>query len=97
VSSALDNGYRLIDTAAAYHNEEGVDEAMRRSGIPREEIFVTSKLWNTDHGYDQAMRGFEASLAKLGLEYIDLYLIHWPLPMKGLATLTCNPRRTPLD
>jgi diketogulonate reductase-like aldo/keto reductase len=88
VSSALDNGYRLIDTAAAYHNEEGVGEAIRRSGIPREDIFVTSKLWNADHGNDQAMQGFETSLAKLGLDYLDLYLIHWPLPMKGLATET---------
>lgn len=88
VSVALENGYRLIDTAAAYHNEEGVGEAIKNSGISRQEIFVTSKLWNSDHGYDKAIKGFETSLKKLGLDYLDLYLIHWPLPMKGLANET---------
>jgi diketogulonate reductase-like aldo/keto reductase len=88
VSIALETGYRLIDTAAAYRNEEGVGEAIRQSGIPREEIFVTSKLWNSDHGYDSAMEGFERSLDKLGLDYLDLYLIHWPVPMRGLAVET---------
>ncbi len=88
VSTALEAGYRLIDTAAAYGNEEGVGEAIRQSGIPREEIFVTSKLWNSDHGYDKAQEGFERSLEKLRLDYLDLYLIHWPLPMRGLAVET---------
>jgi diketogulonate reductase-like aldo/keto reductase len=88
VSVALENGYHLIDTAAAYRNEEGVGEAIKNSGIPREELFITSKLWNTDHGYDRAIQGFETSLNKLGLDYLDLFLIHWPLPMKGLFTET---------
>ncbi|HLJ66518.1 MAG TPA: aldo/keto reductase [Chloroflexota bacterium] len=88
VSTALEAGYRLIDTAAAYGNEAGVGEAIRRSGIPRDEIFLTSKLWNADHGYEKAVKGFETSLDKLGLEYLDLYLIHWPLPMRGLAAET---------
>jgi 2,5-diketo-D-gluconate reductase A len=88
VTTALKNGYRLIDTATIYQNEEGVGKAIRNSGIPREEVFVTTKLWNTNHGYDNALRGFEASLNKLGLDYIDLYLIHWPNPKKGLAIET---------
>ncbi len=88
VSVAFENGYRLVDTAAAYHNEEGVGEAIRTSGIPREEIFVTTKLWNSDHGYGNVIKGFETSLKKLGLDYIDLYLMHWPLPMKGLTAET---------
>ena len=88
VSVAFENGYRLIDTAAAYQNEEGVGEAVRKSGIPRDELFITSKLWNADHGYDNAIRGFEASLQKLGLDYLDLYLVHWPVPMRGRATET---------
>jgi len=75
---ALQSGYRLIDTAAAYGNEEDVGEAARKSGIPREEIFITTKLWNTDHGYERALAAFERSLKKLGLSYVDLYLIHWP-------------------
>jgi len=81
VEAALASGYRLIDTAAIYKNEEGVGEGIRRSGVSREEIFVTSKLWNSDQGYDAAIKGFEASLERLGLDYLDLYLIHWPLPM----------------
>ncbi|WP_052889256.1 aldo/keto reductase [Thermogemmatispora carboxidivorans] len=88
VLAAFENGYRLIDTAAAYRNEEEVGEAIRQSGLPREELFITSKLWNTDHGYDQALKGLETSLKKLGLDYLDLYLIHWPLPMKGLTVQT---------
>ena len=75
---ALQSGYRLIDTAAAYGNEEDVGESARKSGIPREEIFITTKLWNTDHGYERALAAFERSLKKLGLSYVDLYLIHWP-------------------
>jgi diketogulonate reductase-like aldo/keto reductase len=75
---ALQAGYRLIDTAAAYGNEEDVGEAVRKSGIPREEIFITTKLWNTDHGFDRALAAFERSREKLDLSYVDLYLIHWP-------------------
>ncbi|MDB5184158.1 MAG: glyoxal reductase [Candidatus Saccharibacteria bacterium] len=80
VHAAIDNGYRLIDTAALYANEDGVGEAIASSGVPREEIFLTTKLWNADHGYDNALRAFDASLERLGTEYVDLYLIHWPVP-----------------
>jgi 2,5-diketo-D-gluconate reductase A len=83
VATALEAGYRSIDTAAAYGNEEGTGQALAASGIPRAELFVTTKLWNSDHGYDSALRAFDASLARLGLEYVDLYLIHWPLPARG--------------
>jgi len=79
VQWALEAGYRLIDTAQYYRNEKAVGEAIRRSAIPREEIFVTTKLWNTDHGYDRARSAFEASCQRLGLDVIDLYLIHWPV------------------
>ena len=78
VSDALAAGYRLIDTAAAYFNEEAVGAAIRKSGIPREEIFVTTKLWIQDAGYENAKKAFQTSLNKLGLDYIDLYLIHQP-------------------
>ncbi|WP_030807146.1 aldo/keto reductase [Streptomyces sp. NRRL S-337] len=88
VGQALAAGYRSIDTAAAYGNEEGTGKALAASGIPREELFVTTKLWNSDHGYDAALRAFDASLTKLGLEYVDLYLIHWPVPAKGIYTET---------
>ncbi|MER6310921.1 MULTISPECIES: aldo/keto reductase [unclassified Streptomyces] len=84
VGQALAAGYRSIDTAAAYGNEEGTGKALAASGLPREELFVTTKLWNSAHGYDAALRAFDASLTKLGLEYVDLYLIHWPVPSKGL-------------
>lgn len=80
VHTALDLGYRLIDTAALYRNERGVGEGMRRSGVPREDIQLTTKLADPDHGYDQARRAFDASLERLGVDYVDLYLIHWPLP-----------------
>lgn len=80
VGSALEVGYRLIDTAKMYGNEGDVGAAVRESGIPREEIFVTTKLWNDDHGYEAALRAFEGSRKELGLEYVDLYLIHWPVP-----------------
>ncbi|NEY34799.1 aldo/keto reductase [Streptomyces sp. PRKS01-65] len=80
VATALEAGYRSIDTAAIYGNEEGTGKAIAASGLPREELFVTTKLWNSDQGYDATLRAFETSLAKLGLEYVDLYLIHWPLP-----------------
>ena len=78
VSAALECGYRHIDTAAAYGNEESVGKAVRESGIERSEIFVTSKVWNTERGYDKAMAAFEATMEKLGLDYLDLYLVHWP-------------------
>jgi 2,5-diketo-D-gluconate reductase A len=78
VYDALQTGYRLIDTAAAYMNEEAVGKAIKRSGVPREELFITTKLWIQDAGYENAKKGFEKSLKKLGLDYLDLYLIHQP-------------------
>lgn len=81
VSSALDAGYRLIDTALMYNNEQGVGQAIRESGIDRNELFVTTKLWSDLLGYQSALDGFETSLTRLGLEYVDLYLIHWPASM----------------
>ena len=75
---AVETGYRHIDTAAVYDNEKGVGEGIRQCGVPREELFVTSKVWNTERGYDSTMRAFEKTLTDLGLEYLDLYLIHWP-------------------
>ena len=80
VAHALDLGYRHIDTAALYGNEEDVGRAVRESGIAREQIFVTTKLWNADQGYASALEAFERSLDRLGLDYVDLYLIHWPEP-----------------
>jgi 2,5-diketo-D-gluconate reductase A len=88
VRRALDTGYRLIDTAAAYGNEEGVRDAVRASGLDRGEVFITTKLFNDDHGRDPARRAFEQSLSKLGGDYIDLYLIHWPVPSRGLYVET---------
>ncbi|MFH9674187.1 aldo/keto reductase [Streptomyces sp. NPDC017405] len=82
VGTALEAGYRSIDTAAIYGNEAGTGKAIAASGLPREEIFVTTKLWNSDQGYDSTLRAFDTSLAKLGLDYVDLYLIHWPLPSR---------------
>lgn len=82
VRTALDAGYRSIDTAAIYGNEEGTGKALTGSGVPREELFVTTKLWNSDHGYDAALRAFDESLRRLGLDHVDLYLIHWPAPAK---------------
>ncbi|WP_308314563.1 aldo/keto reductase [Streptomyces gilvus] len=82
VATALEAGYRSIDTAAIYGNEEGTGKAIAASGVPREEIFVTTKLWNSEHGYDATLRAFDASLEKLGLDYLDLYLIHWPTPAR---------------
>jgi 2,5-diketo-D-gluconate reductase A len=82
VTTAIDSGYRLIDTAAVYGNEEGVGRAIAASNVPREELFITTKLWNADHGYDNTLKAFEKSLARLGLDYVDLYLIHWPVPAK---------------
>ncbi|HLE53641.1 MAG TPA: aldo/keto reductase [Thermoplasmata archaeon] len=77
---ALHAGYRLIDTAKLYGNERDVGIAVKESGIPREDVFVTTKLWNSDHGYEPALRAFDESLKRLDLGYVDLYLIHWPVP-----------------
>ncbi|MFF7776545.1 aldo/keto reductase [Streptomyces tanashiensis] len=84
VTAALEAGYRSIDTAAIYGNEAGVGRALSTSGLAREDLFVTTKLWNADQGYDATLRAFDDSLAKLGLEYVDLYLIHWPTPARDL-------------
>ncbi|KAB7705044.1 aldo/keto reductase [Bacillus aerolatus] len=78
IQSALRTGYRLIDTAAIYENEQTVGDAVKESGISREEIFITSKVWNSDQGFDQTLKAFEVSLNKLQTNYMDLYLIHWP-------------------
>ncbi|WP_105970149.1 aldo/keto reductase [Streptomyces geranii] len=83
VATALETGYRSIDTAAIYGNEEGTGKAIAAAGVPRADLFVTTKLWNGDQGYDSTLRAFDTSLDKLGLEYVDLYLIHWPQPAKG--------------
>ncbi|MBC9729869.1 aldo/keto reductase [Streptomyces sp. TRM68367] len=83
VRGALDLGYRLVDTATNYRNETGVGRAVARSGIPREEIVVTTKLPGRHHGYEETLASFEESRRRLGLEYVDLYLIHWPLPRVG--------------
>lgn len=80
VVAALDAGYRHIDTAAFYENERGVGEGVRRSGLDRSEVFVTSKVWWTENGYDSTLRSFDASLERLGFDTIDLFLIHWPAP-----------------
>ncbi|HYC80791.1 MAG TPA: aldo/keto reductase [Solirubrobacterales bacterium] len=84
VEEALAVGYRHVDTAAAYRNEAGVGAAIAASDIPREELFVTTKLWNSEHGHDSALQACARSLEALGLEYVDLYLIHWPLPAADL-------------
>lgn len=80
VETAFKAGYRLIDTAAVYRNEAGVGRAVAYSGIPREELFITSKVWNDDQGYDSTLKAFDDSLERLGMDYLDLYLIHWPKP-----------------
>jgi diketogulonate reductase-like aldo/keto reductase len=85
VKAALAAGYRHIDTAAIYGNEESVGRAIRESGVARKDIFLTTKLWNDDHGYDSTLRAFEASSKRLGTDYFDLYLIHWPNPVKFRA------------
>lgn len=87
VESAIANGYRLIDTAAVYFNERQVGEGIRQSGIDRSEIFVTTKLWISGYGYESALRAFDVSLRKLGLDYVDLYLLHWPMPSDFDATV----------
>lgn len=88
VREALQLGYRLIDGAAIYGNEVGVGEGVRSSGLPREDIYVTTKLWNAEQGHDAALRAFDASMDRLGLDYLDLYLIHWPLPATDLYVET---------
>lgn len=84
VRTALEAGYRHVDTAAIYGNEEGVGEGLRAAGLPRNEVFVTTKVWNEEQGYDQALRATRESLRRLGLEQVDLLLIHWPSPWRGL-------------
>jgi methylglyoxal/glyoxal reductase len=83
VKTALEIGYRSIDTAAIYRNEEGVGKAIAESRVPREELFITTKVWNADHGYEATLAAFDVCLEKLGLDYLDLFLIHWPLPSQG--------------
>jgi diketogulonate reductase-like aldo/keto reductase len=86
VEAAIASGYRLVDTAAAYDNERQVGEGIRRCEIDRADVFVTTKLWLSDYGYESALRAFEASLRRLGLDYVDLYLLHWPVPASFDAT-----------
>src|SRR5690625_2168347 len=86
VSEALKVGYRAIDTASYYENEKEVGEAIRTSGIPREELFITTKVWNDEQGYDETLRAFERSLELLGIDYFDLYLTHLPVPDKFIDT-----------
>ncbi len=83
VEQALDAGYRHIDTAAAYRNEKGVGAAIDASGLAREDLFVTTKLWNSEQGFETTLAAFETSLGRLGFDYVDLYLIHWPVPSEG--------------
>ncbi|MGX4668208.1 aldo/keto reductase [Cerasibacillus sp. JNUCC 74] len=80
VEKAIEVGYRSIDTAKIYENEQGVGKAIANSNVPREELFITTKVWNTDQGYENTLQAYEESLEKLGLTYVDLYLIHWPTP-----------------
>ncbi|MGR9047827.1 aldo/keto reductase [Halobacillus faecis] len=80
VTKAIETGYRSIDTAAIYGNEKQVGEAIRQSDVARDELFITTKVWNTDQGFENTLKAFETSLDKLGLDYVDLYLIHWPTP-----------------
>lgn len=80
VRAALQAGYRHVDTARIYQNEADVGAALRESGVPREQVFVTTKLWNSDHGYDRTLRACDQSLARLGIAHVDLYLVHWPAP-----------------
>jgi 2,5-diketo-D-gluconate reductase A len=83
VEGAIEAGYRHIDTAALYNNERGVGAGVRSSGVPRDELFVTTKVWDDDHGYDETLRAFETSLDLLQMDYVDLYLIHWPCPKQN--------------
>ncbi len=88
VTTALEAGYRSLDTAALYGNEEGVGAAVAKSGLPRDELFITTKVWNSDHGFDRTLRAFDTSMAKLGLDVLDLYLVHWPVPSRDLYVET---------
>ncbi|WP_150298833.1 aldo/keto reductase [Pseudomonas profundi] len=83
VLDAFDIGYRHVDTAAIYKNEQGVGDAIASAGLPREQLFITTKLWNDQQGYDSTLRAFDESMAKLQLDRLDLYLIHWPCPQRG--------------
>jgi len=83
-SEALENGYRSLDTAQFYKNERGVGQAIKNSGIPREELFITTKVWNSHQGYTETLEAFEESMDKLGLDHLDLYLVHWPAPAHDL-------------
>lgn len=97
VATALDSGYRTVDTAALYGNEEGVGTAIANAvaaGTPREELFVTSKVWNTDQGYDATLAAFDASMERLGLDSLDMYLIHWPCPARELFIPTYKALET---
>jgi 2,5-diketo-D-gluconate reductase A len=84
VTAGLAAGYRHIDTAKVYRNEDAVGEGVRRSGLAREDVFITTKVWNTDQGYDATLAAFDASLERLGMDHVDLYLIHWPCPARNL-------------
>ncbi len=88
VKAAVKAGYRAIDTAAAYENEDGVGQGIRECGLDRNELFITSKLWNSDQGYDNTLRAFDKTMERLGLDVLDLYLIHWPCPNDGLFVET---------
>lgn len=89
VRTAIETGYRSVDTAAVYGNEEEVGQGVRDSGVNREELFITSKVWNADQGYDTTLRAFDESLKKLQMDYLDLYLIHWPV--KGNTKIRGKP------
>ncbi|WP_226682460.1 aldo/keto reductase [Sutcliffiella horikoshii] len=86
VKMAINAGYKSIDTAAIYKNEEGVGKGIRESDVPREELFITTKVWNADQGYESTLKAFDESMEKLGLEYLDLYLVHWPVKGKYVET-----------
>src|SRR5680860_218945 len=91
VAIALELGYRHVDTAVIYRNEEGVGRAIAASGIDRSEVYVTTKLWNSNQGYQSALSAIDTSLGKLGMDYVDLYLVHWPKPEHTADTSTCRP------
>ncbi|MNJ45603.1 aldo/keto reductase [Paenibacillus bouchesdurhonensis] len=86
VETAIQNGYRSIDTASLYDNEEGVGQAIKSSAVPREQLYITTKIWNSDQGYESTLKAFDRSMNKLGLDYLDLYLIHWPVKGKYKET-----------